>query len=183
MRRKDQTSACRRILVRAEPGTEAWVPSFDDLADLACSLTNDVQVEVYPRNQVARVWAQENGGAALPVDPYAFRAFAKGRRALLFVDPTETKDSVLWLLVHELTHLELPQSRLLHEVYRNRERDPAYLHSDEAHEADLEERFANQIADVMMARFGRPTGLDRRWWRKRVQSMLSHPLAHRAASR
>jgi hypothetical protein len=183
MRKKDQTSTCRRIQVRAAPGTEPWVPSPDDLADLACSLTNDVVVEIHPRADVDRVWADEHEGAALPVDRYAFRAFANGRRAVLFVDASETRDSVLWLLVHELTHLELPQSRLLEEVYRNRERDPAYLHSDEAHEADLEERFANQIADAMMARIGRPTGLDRRWWRSRVQRMSGHPLAHRSVSR
>jgi hypothetical protein len=183
MRRKDQTSACRRIALRAAPGTEPWVPEPDHLADLACSLTDDVNVEIYPRADVARVWATEHQGAAMPVDRYAFRAFAKGRRAILFVDSTETRDSVLWLLVHELTHLELPHSRLLFEVYRNRERHPDYLKSDEAHEADLEEQFANQIADAMMERLGRPTGLHRTWWRERVQRMSPHPLASRTVSR
>ena len=171
MRRKDSTAACRRIRLRAGPGTEPWVPSADDLASLACALTSDVEVELHPRAKVASVWAQEHEGRVLPVDRYAFRAFSNGRRAVLFVDDSETRDSVLWLLVHELAHLELPQSRLLEEVYRNRERDPDYLRDDEAHEADLEEQFANRVADAMMLRLGRPTGLDRRWWRARVRRM------------
>jgi hypothetical protein len=186
MRKKDSTTACRRLVVRASPGTEPWVPDPATLQRLACLLTSDVEVEIYPRMSVAPVWAREHGGdrSSLPTDPYAFRAWSREGRAILFVDDTETKDSILWLLVHELAHLDLPHSRLLRSAYRDRVRHPDYLKNDQVHEADPEEQLANLVADEVVARLGRPSGLHRLWWRRRVDQKVGlHPLARSSVSR
>jgi len=185
MRKKDLSSTCRRLVVRASPGTESWVPEPAILERLACLLTSDVEVELHPRSGVGAVWAREHGGrSGLPEDPYAFRAWSREGRAILFVDDTETRDSVLWLLVHELAHLDLPHSRLLRAAYRDRVRHPDYLKDDQAHEMDPEEQLANTVADQVLSRFGRPSGLHRLWWRRRVgQKVGPHPLARPVVSR
>ena len=100
---------------------------------------------------------------------YPYRAVATprpgGTSIRMFVDETETKDSVKWLLLHELAHALVTAQPTLAETLRAEPRPPGYPHNDEAHEAVFEERLANAFAD----RLAPVPGLDRRWWRQRTR--------------
>jgi hypothetical protein len=103
---------------------------------------------------------------------YPYRAVATprpggGTSIRLFVDETETKDSVKWLLLHELAHALVTAQPTLAETLRAEPRPPGYPHNDAAHEAVFEERLANAFAD----RLAPVPGLDRRWWRARTKTL------------
>jgi len=103
---------------------------------------------------------------------YPYRAVATprpggGTSIRLFVDETETKDSVKWLLLHELAHALVTAQPTLAETLRAEPRPPGYPHNDDAHEAVFEERLANAFAD----RHAPVPGLDRRWWRARTKTL------------
>lgn len=134
-------------------------------------LGRDVTVEYHPRSAVGEVWARDHGGQTLPVKPYAFRAYARGNKAVLFVDDTETRDSALWLLLHELAHLDLDNAPLVHRAYRSIPKAADYLRDDGAHEAHAEEQLANLVADQVAPALGGRPGLDRLWWRRRVAAL------------
>lgn len=122
---------------------------------------------------VGQIWSRDHGGQPLPIrKPYAFRAYSSNGRAVLFVDPTETRASTLWLLLHELAHLEVGNAGLLRDAYRSIPKPPDYLHSDDAHESYPEEQLANLVATRMLVELGLPARpLDRRWWRQRVNRL------------
>lgn len=163
---------CRKIRVIAWPGTEPWLLHADQVRRLACLLSRDVTIEYVPRSQVAQVWARDHGGRPMPVAKYAFRAYSRGTKAVLFVDETETPASATWLLLHELGHIELPNANLLYSSFRYIPKPPGYLSSDEAHEAHPEEQLANQVATHTMPLLGLPRkSLDRLWWRRRVRAL------------
>ena len=105
----------------------------------------------------------------MPGGSHGFRAYTRGRVVKLFVDPTETRDSVLWLLHHELAHVGVTQTPGLVSSLRRAPRPPGYPNDDDAHESHPEERHANAVADAWMSLRGRPQGLDRRWWRSQVK--------------
>jgi hypothetical protein len=105
---------------------------------------------------------------------YPYRAVAQqrlggGTDIRVFVDETETPDSVKWLVLHELAHVLVTAEPTLAETLRAQPRPPGYPHDDDAHEAVLEEKLANTFAD----RLAPVPGLDRRWWRKRVEHRMT----------
>jgi hypothetical protein len=158
---------CRKMVVRAAPGTESWAVRPEDARRIACLLTRDVRVDYWPRARVHEVWRRRHG-QPLPVEPWSFRAWSSGDRATLFVDETETYESALWLLLHELAHLDLVSSQLLHRAYRSVKKPPGYLSSDAAHESHPEEQMANFVATSSMQLLGHPAfQYDRPWWRRR----------------
>lgn len=161
-------AGCAKITLSVMPGAEPWAPKPSELSPVACSLRGSVQVQIWPRSQLLRVWAQDNPGKPLPGGSHGFRAYTRDRVVKVFVDPTETRDSVLWLLHHELAHVGVTQTPGLVRSLRRAPRPAGYPHDDEAHECHPEERHANAVADAWMALLGRPEGLDRLWWRKRV---------------
>jgi hypothetical protein len=102
---------------------------------------------------------------------YPYRAVAQEQRngstdIRIFVDETETPDSVKWLVLHELAHVLVTAQPTLAETLRSQPRPPGYPHDDDAHEAVLEEQLANTFAD----KHAPVPGLDRRWWRARTRS-------------
>jgi hypothetical protein len=104
---------------------------------------------------------------------YPYRAVAQqrvggGTDIRVFVDETETLDSVKWLVLHELAHVLVTAQPTLAETLRAQPRPPGYPHDDDAHEAVLEEKLANAFAD----KHAPVPGLDRRWWRQRVERHL-----------
>jgi len=105
---------------------------------------------------------------------YPYRAVAERRGGdrtdiRIFVDETETPDSVKWLVLHELAHVLVTAQPTLAETLRAQPRPSGYPHDDDAHEAVLEEQVANAFADKHA-----PTpGLDRRWWRQRVKERMT----------
>jgi len=103
-----------------------------------------------------------------PGKGHGYRAVAeRNGKVLLYVDETETKDSVKWLVLHELAHILVTAQPTLAETLRSQPRPSGYPKDDAAHEAVIEEQVANAYADLLAP----VPGLDRRWWRKRTQAM------------
>ena len=81
----------------------------------------------------------------------------------VFVDPTETPDSVAWIIAHELSHQlvdEHPEVARMLDQAKTSEAHPA---SDRFHELDAEERLADGYATRLVGK-----RYDRSWWRKRA---------------
>jgi hypothetical protein len=141
---------------------------------ISSALDRPIFVNYHQRSKIREVWAATHQGRDLPADvpDDAFRAFATNDTVHLFVDDSETYESALWLLMHELAHTGVTNSRLLTNAFRSwSKRDPDYLTSDEVHEADPEEQLANHVANRGMTNLGLPTDLDRLWWRRRRSRM------------
>lgn len=105
---------------------------------------------------------------------YPYRAVAQqrlggGTDIRVYVDETETPDSIKWLVLHELAHVLVTAEPTLAETLRSQPRPSGYPHDDDAHEAVLEEQVANTFADKLAP----VKGLDRRWWRKRVEGRMT----------
>lgn len=125
----------------------------------------------------------------------AFRAFfdVPSSKVVIFLDG-ETFESVLWIFVHEMTHVILHQRAPLLDWYLGTLRyewllelgiDPeAWKHDknlqlrDEIHENDPEESLCNRVATAVMG------GADysRTWWRRHRQEarLTPRPQARRA---
>ena len=138
------------------PGAEAWTPPPDIMAKLRRAFADvDGAVHIWPRAQVDRVTGRVMG-------PYAFRGFTRGDVSHLFVDATETPQSISWLMAHELCHHTVHDDPELHAAF-NRARpalDPA---SDRFHEIDPHELYCDGIASNLLG-----FRMDRTWWRKRT---------------
>lgn len=151
------------------PGTRRWLPELPQLQVIDQLLTGPARVELHRRADLTRIWREQHD-AELPGGPWSIRAWASGDQAFLFVDATETPRSTLWLLGHELAHVELNRAPLLKAAVAEA-RDPDYLISDDAHEASPEEQFANRAGATLLELLtGTRADLNRRWWRQRVQA-------------
>ena len=128
-----------------------------------------IEVHVYPRHLIQEIWSFFMQGQDFTLPPYSFRAFARGNLIVLFDDETETADSLLWLLLHEVAHIWLTRTPKLRAQFRSQSLPSGYLTSDSAHESSPEEQFANMMADRWFKQFSNRSGsFHRIWWRKRV---------------
>jgi hypothetical protein len=171
MRTRRPRPHCPALRFTAPLGTQRWAPPPTVLARIACMLRGDVTVELVHRDKLAKLWRETHGAEPLPAGRYAFRAWARGSNIHIVVDETETPQSVVWLLLHELAHTEVSRSRMLQHAFRSAPRDPAYMTSDAAHEAAPEEQLANRVADSFARQVGSRPGLHRIWWRRRVDRL------------
>lgn len=111
------------IRVLAEPGTQRWVPPqewWDALARLV------------PPGQT--VFFRHRPDAA-----YHYRAFNNGDNTTIYVDETETPESVRWVLLHEMAHATINR---LPSVARHLRKDPKpknYATDDHVHASVPEE--------------------------------------------
>lgn len=136
-----------------------------------------VTVELVPRILVHRLWARDFPGKPFPGE-HAFRAYTRDAHVVILVDKTETQQSLIWLLLHELSHVAVNGAPALDAAFRSVPRPNGYLTSDAAHESWPEEQFANAVADRMAPLLGSQPGLNRLWWRQRTrsaQAMLRDP--------
>lgn len=158
------------LQIRYAPGTEPWLPPQAVLDQISAWLAGPATLEIHPRAALPAVWAREHGGRPLNRDPWSFRAWAvkAQRRVFFFVDETETPQSVLWGLLHELGHLDLTGAGVVQAavIYP---RTASYMDTDEGHEADPEEQLVNWAALHLLGKLGyEPRTYDRHWWRQRV---------------
>ena len=145
-----------------------WCPHGDVIQCLSTFFTKNVDIEIYPRSLLATVWEKDHPGKKYNKDYYAFRAYAGKDYCRIFVDETETKDSVLWVMLHELAHIALATSPFLFKGYRHLTPED-YHCSDNAHERDPEEQMANEIAMSWMDMLGYgKVSYPRHWWRNRT---------------
>ena len=157
----------------AVPGTEPWLPTPEEARKLSSWVGGPVTVEYWPRSRAREAWERHHPGKTFQREPYSFRAWSnkKAKLAVLLVDELETRQSALWLLCHELGHLELNHAPLLRRAYKQKKK-ASYWTSDAGHEAHPEEQMANLVGTRTLARLGHPAvQLDRPWWRKRVRAM------------
>lgn len=115
----------------------------------------------FPGNDIFRAWNDH-----------------ESKTVIIFDDEAETGDSLFWIMVHELAHLELRTSKWLLnftaidcETNRLIEKlgisKQGYLklirENDDMHESDPEEAFCNRVAtEICGGDF-----LGRKWWRER----------------
>jgi len=151
------------------PGVEVRVArsALEQISEL---LTAPVLVEIVPRQAVRQLWRRDFGRARFPGD-YAFRAFTRDDHVRLLSDGTETQASLTWLLLHELAHFAVNQEPLMDTALRSVPKPAGYLTNDAAHERWPEEQLANLVADQLAPRVGSRPGLDRLWWRRRVERL------------
>jgi hypothetical protein len=149
------------------PNAEDWVPEPSWLAWIGSFVPPGTTVTFKRR-------------APPPVDrPY--RAVAKRAPCdvTVLVDETENRDSVKWILLHEVAHALVTANPTLAETLRAEARLPGYPEDDAAHEALTEEKLANAFADRMIAEahrrglLGGKPGLDRYWWRERTRRYVA----------
>jgi len=92
------------------PFAAPWAPPSRTLTAIEGLLGRSVTVTLTHRTELPAAWAADHPASPLPaLPPYTFRAWANADigRATLLVDETETPASVVWVLRHELAHLEL----------------------------------------------------------------------------
>jgi hypothetical protein len=143
-----------RLLVH--PGCRPWVPEKEDRKILQSAFDlPEVEVHLWPRPLIPHVIER-------PTLPYSFRAFSHDGRSHLFVDSTETKKSIAWLMAHELCHQRILQESSIrkHLLDQRPPLDPA---GDSFHELDPEETTCDEIATKLLG-----IRLDRSWWRQRT---------------
>jgi hypothetical protein len=96
---------------------------------------------------------------------YAYRGFTRGNDSYMFVDPTETPESIAWLTAHELAHQKVDTSPTLQAAFRDATVYESCVAGDAFHRYDPEERFCDGIATNLVGK-----RLDRDWWRKRTMN-------------
>lgn len=107
------------LSIVAYPGTEKWVLRPEDADRISRWMNTDVQLEYWPRDRVAEVWARDKAAAApdhaeeveregLQFRGYSFATKSRGHIAVIFVDHLEDYESATFVVLHELAHLHLP---------------------------------------------------------------------------
>lgn len=141
------------------PGAEPWRPSPAFERRLLEHFSSvPAEVHLHPRRDLPAVFPRVAA-------PYAFRAVTvSGRPSLVFVDGTETRDSIEWLIAHEMTHQAIALRPGLKGALLARRPggDPA---SDAYHALDPEEKVCDDVATRL-----RGVRYDRAWWRRRTLS-------------
>ena len=155
------------LSVTIRPGAAPWAPPTSWWRALGAGLPCPQRIIVQPRSERAAAWAIDHEGRTPPGGPYAFRAYTLGGVTRVFVDDTETRASVGWLIVHELSHAFLNHEKVA-TALRAAPRPHDYATSDAAHERVVEEQVCNRVADILAPRMGGKAGLGRLWWRKRT---------------
>ena len=140
------------------------------LEALSKLLTAPALVELVPRRLVQQLWLRDFGNSPFP-GLYAFRAFTRDDHIRMLSDWTETPQSLTWLLIHELAHFAVNQEPLLDRALRSIPKPAKYLTDDHAHGEWLEEKLANAVADQLAPSVGSSAGLNRLWWRRRVNRL------------
>jgi hypothetical protein len=148
--------------VVVHPGAEPWAPDESVLRTMRMYFPlPDATVHLWPRHRVQEVSGRQVGR-------YDFRAFTRGNESNVFVDDTETRASVPWIMSHELAHQLLRTKPELHRKLRDgtparvRELDRA---GDLFHRVDPEEVYCDDVANRIVGK-----EYDRDWWRSRVQA-------------
>lgn len=142
------------------PEARPWVPKKPYLDQITSFFTSG-NISLWPRHMAESVIGR-------PTKPYEFRAFSRGKDGHIFVDETETPQSIAWLMAHELCHQMVDDSPTLTAAFEDARPLDMKPASDAFHFVDSEERFCDGIATRLLG-----YRKDRAWWRERVASRLS----------
>jgi hypothetical protein len=144
------------IRVLVDPGTEPWVPDSAWWAALSAKVPPGQTVHFQHRPAANK---------------YRYRAVNNGSKTTIYVDGTETPESVKWLLLHEMTHATINRCTEAARIIRSQPKPKDYATNDEAHASVWEEQIANACADYLAPSMETYPGLDRFWWRTRVNTL------------
>lgn len=162
-----------KLKIVAHPEAYRWMPPRDIIQKLGQFMHKEMCIRIFPRDMIFEVYNDEHPACLGEEDYYKFRAYTSGSKATVFVDETETPDSVLWVILHELAHMDMKASSYLYKAYTWATPED-YNESDEAHERDPEEQMANLVATKWLGRLGREEFCySRPWWRARVETHCS----------
>jgi len=143
--------------LHVHPEARGWIPRKTQLDQLKSFFSDpNLSVKLWPRHMASQILGR-------PTKPYEFRAFTRDDESHVFVDPTETPESIAWLIGHELCHRLIDQNETLSNAFadaRPLDIDPA---GDTFHEIDSAERFCDGIATRLLG-----YRQDRTWWRKQI---------------
>ena len=153
------------------PGAEAWAPDSRFMDTLGGWAPPNTVIHLHPRSEIRACFAKDNPHQRFPKKPFPFRAWNAPHKGIrMFVDETETPDSVKWGILHEVGHSFVTHTPGLNRL-RKIPKPLNYATSDEAHASVPEEQFCNAFADYLAPRMGvTGAGYDRAWWRKRVEA-------------
>tara|TARA_R110000824_G_scaffold69223_2_gene178372 strand:+ start:110 stop:607 length:498 start_codon:yes stop_codon:yes gene_type:complete len=147
-----------KLLIHKE--ARPWTPTDREIAMLkrAFDLPNTT-LRIIPRRLIPTFHPQTT-------DPFAyeFRAFTRGPNSYVFVDGTENRHSIAWLMAHELCHVEIGENEFLRDKFDAMTPPNLDPRSDRFHALDPEERVCDERATNL---FG--TTFDRFWWRNEVK--------------
>lgn len=162
-----------RLQILSHPEAYKWMPPRDIIEKLGQFMHKEMCIRIFPRDMIFEVYNSEHPTCLGEDDYYKFRAYTSGTKATVFVDETETADSVLWVILHELAHMDMKASSYLYKAYTWATPED-YNESDEAHERDPEEQMANLVATKWLGKLGREEFCySRPWWRSRVEAHCS----------
>lgn len=143
--------------LHVHPQAQAWIPRPPQMAALRRLFgKTKADVYIYPRSMANQMLGRH-------AEPYAFRGFTRGTDSYLFVDPTETPDSIAWLMAHELCHRMVADTPTLKAAFHEATPHELDRAGDPFHEIDPEERFCDGIATNLLG-----YRQDREWWRART---------------
>lgn len=148
------------IRVIADPGTEPWVPDAAWWQALSAKVPPGQTVH-FQRRPAA--------------NKYRYRAVNTGSKTIVYVDEIETPESVKWLLLHEMAHATINRAPAAANIIRSQPKPKNYATDDNAHASVWEEQIANGCADYLAPSMGTRPGLNRFWWRKRVNTLQPLP--------
>lgn len=141
----------------------SWLPRESDLSKIMAyfgkRLPSDSRVKIWPRSLIDEVMKRRT-------EPYSFRAVTRGNVSDVFVDETETPESIAFLIAHELTHQLVNNSPTVKSAFEEAKDPSMDKKSDEFHNCDAEERFCDGIAKGILG-----TWYDRAWWRNNTESI------------
>lgn len=144
--------------LQVHPEAQPWQPSPQMLARLQSFFDEpSMTLHLLPRRLADSTLGKPN-------PKHTYRAFTRGRDSYVFVDPTETKESVAWIMAHELTHQMVDRSPTLEAAFHDAMVPGEDRAGDRFHHVDPEERFCDGIATNLVGK-----RLDRDWWRARTK--------------
>ena len=160
-----------RATFHVHEGAEAWAPDSRFMDRVGTWAWPGVQIHIHPRNDIKRIFRRDNRWEHFPKKPFPFRAWNVSDKDTIriFVDETETPESVKWMVLHELGHSIVGHTPELRKM-RKFPKPANYATSDEAHASVPEEQWCNAFADRQAHAHGTRPGLDRVWWRKRLEA-------------
>lgn len=144
--------------LQVHPEARAWTPEPSMQRKLEKEYPLPVTVRIWPRRMVGQVTNK------IGLAPYAFRARAIENIADVFVDQTETRESITWLIAHELAHHELKRKHPEIKKVMDTVRPKLPRAGDEFHDYDTEEAWCDNRATSIVGK-----RLDREWWRNRTK--------------
>ena len=149
----------RKYSFQVHPEARAWAPNPEMQHRLEMEFPLPVTVRLWPRSMVGQVTNK------VGLQPHAFRARSIENVADVFVDPTETRESIAWLIAHELAHHELKRKYPEAKRAMDTVRPGLPVAGDAFHAYDTEEAWCDNRATAIVGK-----RLDRKWWRDRTRA-------------